>query len=120
MTYQTCGANSSKKLIGKNIQDYNLWTYLIRWKLKVNKILFPENSDKTNYVLLQMEAPIWNKINSWVIIQGDFLTVDKMFAEVKNYIDITQHKANAKKELTTITMKQDKTIFEFYYRIFAL
>ena len=46
--------------------------------------------------------------------------MDKMFAEVKNYIDIIQHKVNANKELTTITMKQDKTIFEFYHQIFAL
>ena len=43
-----------------------------------------------------------------------------MFTKVENYIDITQHKANAKKELTMITMKQDKTISEFYYQIFAL
>ena len=67
-----------------------------------------------------MEALIWDKINSWVIIQGDLLTVDKMFAEIKNYIDITQHKVNAKKELTIITIKQNETISEFYHQIFVL
>ena len=60
-----------------------------------------------------MEAPIWDKINIWVIIQGDFLTVDKMFAEVENYMNIPQHKTNVKKKLTTINMKQDKTISDF-------
>ena len=43
-----------------------------------------------------------------------------MFTEVENYIDITQHKANAKKKLTTIAMKQDKTVSKFYYQIFDL
>ena len=43
-----------------------------------------------------------------------------MFAKVENYIDITQYKANTKKKLITITMKQDGTISEFYHRIFAL
>ena len=46
--------------------------------------------------------------------------MDKIFAEVENYINITRHKANAKKELTTIAMKQDKTVFEFYHWIFDL
>ena len=36
-----------------------------------------------------MDVLIWDKINIWVIIQGDLLIVDKMFAEVENYIDIT-------------------------------
>ena len=63
MTYRACGINSSKKLTGKNIQDYNLWAHLIRRKLKVDKILFSANPDKTNYVFSQMEAPIWDKIN---------------------------------------------------------
>ena len=67
-----------------------------------------------------MEVPIWDKINTWVIIQKELLTVDKMFTEVENYIDITQYKANAKKELIMITMKQNKTVSEFYHRIFAL
>lgn len=67
-----------------------------------------------------MDVLIWDKINTWVIIQGDLLIVDKMFAEVENYMDITQHKANTKKELTMITMKQDKIISEFYHQIFAL
>lgn len=40
--------------------------------------------------------------------------------EVEDYMDITQHKANAKKELTTIAMKQDETVSEFYHRIFDL
>ena len=93
---------------------------MIRRKLKVDKILFPTNPDKTDYVLLQMEASIWNKINTWVIIQRDSLTVDKMFAEIENYMDITQHKANAKKELITIAMKQDKMVSKFYHRIFDL
>ena len=35
-------------------------------------------------------------------------------------MNITQHKANAKKELTTIAMKQDKIVFEFYHQIFDL
>ena len=87
---------------------------MIQRKLKVNKILFPSNSDKTNYVL-QMKAPIWNKINTWVIIQGYSLTVDKMFAEVENYMDITQYKANVKKELIMIIMKQDETVSEFFH-----
>ena len=43
-----------------------------------------------------------------------------MFAEVENYMDITQHKANTKKELTTIAMRQDETVFEFYHQIFDL
>ena len=43
-----------------------------------------------------------------------------MLTEIENYIDITQHKANVKKEFTTITIKQDETIFEFYHQIFAL
>ena len=60
-----------------------------------------------------MKAPIWNKINTWVIIQEDSFTVDKIFAEVKNYMDITQYKANTKKELTTIAMRQDKTVSIF-------
>ena len=89
MTYQVCGADPSKKLTGKNIQDYNLWAHLIRRKLKVDKILFPANPDKTNYVFLQMEALIWDKINTWIIIQWDSLIVDKMFTEVENYMDIT-------------------------------
>ena len=67
-----------------------------------------------------MEAPIWNKINTWIIIQGNSFTVDKMFAEVENYMDITQHKANAKKKLTMIAMKQEEMVFEFYYQIFDL
>ena len=46
--------------------------------------------------------------------------MDKMFAKVENYMDIIQHKANAKKKLTMITMKLDKTISEFYHQIFAL
>ena len=120
MTYQARGVNPSKKLTGKNIQDYNLWAHLIRRKLKVDKILLLANPDKTDYVLSQIEAPIWNKINTWVIIQGDLFTVDKMFAEVENYMDITQHKVNAKKELTMITIKQDETISEFYHQNFAL
>ena len=115
MTYQACDANPSKKLTGKNIQDYNPWAYSIQRKLKTDKILFPANSDKTNYVFSQMKAPIWDKINTWVIIQGDLFIVDEMFAEVENYIDITQHKANAKKVLTIITMKHNKTVSEFYY-----
>ena len=96
ITYQVCGADLSKKLTGKNIQDYNPWAHLIWRKLKVNKILFSANSDKTNYVLSQIEAPIWDKINIWVIIQGDLLTVDEMFAEVENYMDITQHDCTEK------------------------
>ena len=67
-----------------------------------------------------MKAPIWNKINIWVIIQGDSLTVNKMFVKVENYIDITQHKTNAKKKLTAIAMRQDKMIFELYHQIFDL
>ena len=67
-----------------------------------------------------MEVLIWNKINTWVIIQGDLLIVNKIFAEVENYMNITQHKANAKKELTTIAMKQDETVSEFYHQIFDL
>ena len=43
-----------------------------------------------------------------------------MFAEVENYMDITQHKANAKKALTKIAMKQNKKVFEFYHQIFDL
>ena len=43
-----------------------------------------------------------------------------MFAKVENYIDIPQHKANVKKKLTIIAMKQDKTVFEFYHWIFDL
>ena len=120
MTYQAHGADLSKKLTGKNIHKYNLWAHLIWKKLKVDKILFLINPNKTNYTLLQMEALIWDKINIWVIIQGDLLTMDKMFAEVENYINIIQHKANAKKELTMITIKQDETISEFYLQIFAL
>ena len=46
--------------------------------------------------------------------------MDKMFAEVENYMNIIQHKANAKKELAMITMKQNKTVSEFYHQIFAL
>ena len=61
--YQAYGMDPSKKLTGKNIHDYNLWAHSIWKKLKVDKILFPANSDKTDYVLLQMKAPIWNKIN---------------------------------------------------------
>ena len=102
------------------MQDYNPWAHLIRRKLKVDKILFSANSNKTDHVLSQIEVPIWDKINSWVIIQEDLLIVDKIFAEIKNYMDITQHKANAKKKLTMITIKQDKTISEFYHQIFAL
>ena len=105
ITYQVCGVNPSKKLTGKNIHDYNLWAHSIQRKLKVDKILFSANSDKTDYVFLQMEALIWNKINTWVIIQRDSLIVDKMFAEVENYMEITQYKANAKKELTMIAVK---------------
>ena len=67
-----------------------------------------------------MEASIWDKINTWIIIQGDLLTVDKMFTEVENYMDTTQHKANTKKEFTMITIKQDETVSEFYHQIFAL
>ena len=67
-----------------------------------------------------MDAPIWNKINTCIIIQRDSLTVDKMFTKVENYMDITQHKANAKKKLTTIVMRQDKTVSEFYHQIFDL
>ena len=62
-----------------------------------------------------MKAFIWNKINTWVIIQGDLFTMDEMFAEVENYMDIIQHKVNAKKKLTTIAMKQNKTVSEFYH-----
>ena len=43
-----------------------------------------------------------------------------MFAEVENYEDITQHKANANKELTMIAMKQDNIVFEFYHQIVDL
>ena len=68
MTYQVYSANPNKKLIEKNMQNYNPWAYLIWRKLKVDKILFPDNPDKTDYVLSQMKAPIWDKINSWVII----------------------------------------------------
>ena len=64
MTYQVCGANPSKKFTRKNIQNYNPWAHLIWQKLKVNKILFSANLNKTDYVLLQIEAPIWDKINS--------------------------------------------------------
>ena len=103
MTYQARGADPSKKLTGKSIHNYSPWTHSILRKLKVEKILFPIN------FLLQMETPIWNKINTWVIIQGDSLTMNKMFAEVKNYMDITQHKANAKKKLTTIVTVQIST-----------
>ena len=46
--------------------------------------------------------------------------MDKIFAKVENYMNITQHKANAKKKLTTIAMRQDKTVSEFYYQIFDL
>lgn len=120
MTYRARGADPSKKLTGKNIQDYNPWAHSIRRKLKVDKILFPTNPDKTDYVFWQMEAPIWNEINTWVIMQGESLTVDGMFAEVENYMDVTQHKANAKKELTTVAMRQDETVSEFYHRIFEL
>ena len=67
-----------------------------------------------------MKVLIWDKINTWVIIQRDSLTMDKMFAEVENYMDITQHKANAKKKLTMITMKQNKMVSEFYHQIFTL
>ena len=63
MTYRAYGADPSKKLIGKNIHNYNPWAHSIWKKLKVNKILFPANPDKTDYVLSQMEALIWNKIN---------------------------------------------------------
>ena len=35
-------------------------------------------------------------------------------------MDITQHKANVKKKLTMITMKQDEIVSEFYHQIFAL
>ena len=38
-----------------------------------------------------------------------------MFVEVENYMDITQHKVNAKKILTMIAMKQDKTVSKFYH-----
>ena len=74
MTYQARRANPSKKLTGKNIQDYNPWAHSIWRKLKVNTILFLTNPDKTDYVLLQMKASIWDKINTWIIIQGDLLT----------------------------------------------
>ena len=46
--------------------------------------------------------------------------MDEIFAEVENYIDITQHKTNAKKKLTTIPIKQDKTVSKFYHQIFNL
>ena len=120
MIYCACGPDLSKKLTGKNIHNYNLWAHLIWKKLKVDKILFLTNSDKTDYVFSQMEVLIWNKINTWVIIQRDSLTVDKIFAEVENYMNITQHKANAKKKLTMIAMRQDKMVSEFYHRIFDL
>ena len=120
MTYQACGTDLSKKLTGKSIYNYNPWAHSIQRKLKVNKILFPTNPDKIDSVFLQMKAPIWNKINTWVIIQGDLFTVDEIFTEVENYMDITQHKANAKKELTMIAMRQNETVSEFYHWIFDL
>ena len=43
-----------------------------------------------------------------------------MFAEVENYMDMTQYKVNAKKKLTIIAMKQDKMVFKFYHQIFDL
>ena len=76
MTYQACGIDPSKKLTGKNIYNYNPWAHLIQQKLKVDKILFPTNPDKTDYVFLQIKALIWNKINTWVIIQRDSSTVN--------------------------------------------
>lgn len=77
MTYRARGADPSKKLTGKDIHDYNPWAHSIRRKLKVDRIMFLTNPDRTDYVLSQVEAPIWNKINTWVIVRGDSLTVDE-------------------------------------------
>ena len=118
-TWRPRGISPSKPLTGKNVDEYSAWAYTVKKKLQTDAPMYAGDDDRVGYILSQMENPIFEAIHIWVEDQ-EVLTLEAFFDEVEHYMGIHLQTTQAKKDLTTIKMKPEESVNEYYHRIFKL
>lgn len=119
LNWEVRGIDPSKKLTGKNSDEYGAWAYTVKEKLDTDEPIYPTDRKKIAYVLSQMRAPILYAMHPWIRDQKN-LTLELLFKEIEEYLGLHLQAIEARKELRTIKMKQNESVTEYYHRIFKL
>ena len=87
-----------KKLI-KDKEMYNPWRYEIDAKFETDWPLFPSERSKVNYTLTQMDNPVFDAMQGWVMDMGGSVSLADLMDELEHYLGVHLQTKEAKREL---------------------
>lgn len=113
------GIDPNKKLKGDSADEYGPWRYAVDTKLEDDNPMYTTERSKIRYALSQMEEPIFSSMQDYVA-DNRSLTFNELMDEVEHYLGFHLQQRQAKKDLQSITQKQNEGITQYYHRIRSL
>ena len=110
------GKDPAKKLI-KDKEMYNPWRYEIDAKFEIDGPLFPSERSKVNYALTQMDNPVFDAMQGWVMDMGGSVSFTDLMDELEHYLGVHLQLKEAKRELLSIKQQPTEPVTEYHQRL---
>jgi len=110
------GKDPVKKLI-KDKEMYNPWRYEIDAKFETDWPLFPSERSKVNYTLAQMDNPVFEAMQGWVMDMGGSISFVELMDELEHYLGVHLQSKEAKRELQSIKQNFNESVTEYHQRL---
>ena len=114
------GIDPAERLSGTDPDKWRPWLYSIKEKLIADAPLYDTERKRVVYALSQTSDILFAGMQSWFESNEDTPTLEEFFEEAEHLTGVHRLKADAKRELLTITMQHSETASQYYRRIFKL
>ena len=114
------GVDPAERLSGTDPDKWDSWLYSIEEKLDADAPLYETEKRRVAYALSQTSDILFKGMQSWVNSKKGAATLHEFLDEAKHITGVHRLKADAKRELLSITMQYSETVSQYYQRIFRL
>jgi retrotransposon gag protein len=96
---------------------YNPWRYEIDAKFETDWPLFTSERSKVNYTLTEMDNPVFDAMQGWVMDMGGSVSLADLMDELEHYLGVHLQTKEAKRELLSIKQQLNESVTEYHQRL---